>query len=177
MKRWFGILVVCLFTSNFLNAQQFKGNFSAMFGLPNVKIRLQYEHPISPRSSVGLNTNYHFLNWKGPMVESFARIYSKNFGNVKGVFGQLKMCYGNFTYFKTPTYITNERFAVYGGGMGGGYKFLVAPHFTIETYGGLRIISGPNADRVNTNSWLESVGWYVWTGFPIELHAKLGYQF
>ncbi|MGI9192540.1 MAG: hypothetical protein ACR2IL_10495, partial [Chitinophagaceae bacterium] len=123
-------------------SQSFKGNFSGMIGIPNVKIRLQYEHPVSNLGSVGLNTNYHFFNWKGPMVEPFGRLYAKKYGNVKGTFGQLKFCYGNFSYYEeigSSWYNrNNERFSVFGMGLGGGQKFLVAPHFTIEAYGGLR---------------------------------------
>lgn len=174
--KTFGIFALMFFLFNTISAQNFKGNFSGMFGIPNVKIRFQYEHPISQRGSVGINTNYHFFNWKGPMVESFGRLYAKNFGNEKGFFGQFKFCYGNFTYFNSITTIDTRRFSVYGAGIGCGYKFLVAPHFTIEPYGGLRIISGPPYK----DAWIgpyEFLGWYVWTGFPFELHAKLGYQF
>jgi hypothetical protein len=177
MKKYIVLFVViCLAFSSM--AQNFKGNFSGMIGIPNVKVRIQYEHPISPRSSVGFNANYHFFNWKGPMAETFGRVYSKKFGNEKGFFGQMKMCYGNFTYLNSQSFQTTKRFSVYGAGIGCGYKFLVAPHFTIEPYGGLRIISGPSASNINSSSsWLEDVGWYFWTGFPFELHAKLGYQF
>ena len=175
------VIIAILFFNIIANAQKFKGNFSAMIGIPNVKVRLQYEHPISARSSVGLNTNYHFFNWKGPMVEPFARIYSKHHGNEKGVFGQLKMCYGNFTYYtdrNSSLYdlYHNQRFAVYGGGIGGGYKFLMGTHFTLELYSGLRLISGPNETYANLGAY-ERLGWYFWTGFPVELHSKLGFQF
>lgn len=163
------------------SAQNFKGNFSAMLGIPNVKVRVQYEHPISARSSVGLNTNYYFFNWKGPMVEPFARVYSKQYGNVKGLFGQLKICYGNFTYYtdrNSSLYdlYHNQRFSVYGGGMGAGYKFLMGSHFTLELYSGLRLISGPNETYANLGAY-ERLGWYFWTGLPFELHSKLGFQF
>ncbi|MBU3676881.1 MAG: hypothetical protein FGM54_06855 [Chitinophagaceae bacterium] len=163
-----------------LNAQSFKGNFSGMIGIPNVKVRIQYEHPISNLGSVGLNTNYHFFNWRGPMVEPFGRLYAKKHGNIKGGFGQLKFCYGNFSYYEesgSSWYNQNNgRFSVFGMGLGGGYKFLVAPHVTIEPYGGLRIISGPPEESANLGAY-ERLGWYFWTGFPLELHAKLGYQF
>ena len=93
MKKIIFILTLVITTNSF--AQDFKGNISGTVGLINLKARIQYETPIGDNLSTGVNLNYYFVNWTGPLIEPFFRIYSKKEGNTEGWFLQGKLGYGN----------------------------------------------------------------------------------
>jgi hypothetical protein len=162
-------------------AQNWKGNGSVGFGILNPKVRFQYEMPLNSKITVGANANYYFVNWKGFIIEPFARIYGKS-GNNEGFFGQFKLGYGNLGVLENELIITNvKRWSTFGGGLGCGYKFLVGSHFTIEPYFGVRLYTGPSYalynDVLDGASIGEAIGWGVTTGLPIEFNWKVGYQF
>lgn len=177
MKRTLLIITVALISIS-SQSQNFKGNISATYGILNPKIRLQYEHPLGERASVGVNVNYYMINWTGPLVEPFIRIYGKKDGNAEGFFGQFKLGYGNLSVLETTLNVTNTRFSTFGGGIDCGYKFLIK-HFTIEPLFGFRFYTPPvyNYDTSQEGAVIEGVGWYLTTGLPIEFQLKFGYQF
>ena len=178
-------LAALLLMSLSVNAQNWKGNGSLGFGLLNAKVRAQYEMPLNKQFTVGANLNWYLVNWTGPIVEPFARVYGKN-GNEDGFFGQVKLGYGNLTTADINSDLySNTRSSVFGGGLGCGYKFLVAKHFTIEPYFGVRFYTTPVYNyKSTTDSWSSAandigsgVGWFLTTGLPIEFNWKVGWQF
>lgn len=180
------LIVLFLFSSGKLFSQTFRGNISGTFGILNTKVRVQYERPLSTRGSYGINVNYYFLNWTGPVFEPFIRIYGKKGINDEGFFGQFKLMYGNLSVVDYDFYqsiISNRRWSTFGAGIACGYKFLLGKHFTMEPLGGIRFLSPPMY-RFNTGydyddyaGFGESIGWYLTTGFPIDFQLKFGYQF
>jgi hypothetical protein len=178
MKRV--VLVLMLLSSVYCKAQGLKGHVSAGFGILNGKVRLQYEHPLKERASFGLNVNYYLVNWKGPLIEPFIRLYGKKDGNGEGFFGQFKLGYGNLSVLELDKqYVTNKRWNTFGGGIDLGYKFLIKNHFTIEPLFGLRLYTPPvyNYENDQASTVAEGVGWYLTTGMPFDFQLKFGYQF
>jgi len=170
-----------------LNAQKVGGCISGIYSAANPKIRLQFEALIENQFSGGVNLSYYFVNWKGPIIEPFARIYGKKNGNVKGFFGQFKMIYGNLSTWQdlyNKGYIRNKRFSTFGVGTGVGYKFLIGKEFAIEPLLGVRFLTPPqnkwasgNAEQEALNILGEGIAWYLTTGFPVDFQLKFGYQF
>ncbi len=171
-----------LLATGFVNGQDFKGNISGTLGILNAKIRLQYEKPIGERYSTGANLNYYFVNWTGPIIEPFVRIYGRSEGNKEGFFGQFKLGYGNLKSLnlelnQSGNYVeSNKRWSTIGGGVDCGYKFLIGKHFTIEPLAGLRYYTAPK-EVDNPAALGEDIGWYVTTGLPLDFQLKFGYQF
>jgi hypothetical protein len=138
------LIFVSLFSIALLkiNAQDFTHHISGTFGILNNKIRLQYEHPLQQRFSVGANLNYYLVNWTGPVIEPFVRLYNKKDGCNEGFFLQGKAMYGNLKAFTDFGYETSaKRWSTFGVGIGTGYKFVVGKGFTIEPYSGFRFLS------------------------------------
>jgi hypothetical protein len=171
-------LSICAF--GFTNAQDFKGHASGTIGILNAKIRLQYELPLGGKYSTGANLNYYTVNWQGPIIEPFLRLYAGG-SNESGGFFQAKAGYGNLTtlpYMNT----TAKRWSTYGGGVAWGYKYVRPSGFTIEPLIGVRLYSAPN-ENIDLNSSNgaeqlgEDIGWALTTGFPIDFQLKFGYQF
>ncbi len=180
------MLVLALLITSWAYAQKFNGNASAMFGILNSKIRVQYEMPLKSRASYGMNMNYYLVNWKGPVFEPFIRIYGKKDGNVEGFFGQAKLMYGNLSTLDFESYggaVLNKRFSTYGFGLNCGYKFLIGKHFTIEPLAGFRLLTPPvykYSTQVAEDYYAsigEGIGWYLTTGFPLDFQVKCGFQF
>jgi hypothetical protein len=131
--------------------------------------------------------NYYLVNWTGPVFEPFIRVYGKKNGNAEGFFFQTKAIYGNLSTLDwelNSTKIENSRFSTFGFGMNIGNKFLLGKHITLEGLFGYRFLTPPltiyktgfiAADLIGTG--VETIGWYVTTGFPLDLQFKLGYQF
>jgi hypothetical protein len=202
MKQKTLLLLTALFFTAFIYAQdnpvapttptaetkeEFKGNVSAAFGPLNGKVRIQYEMALKSRASYGVNMNYYLVNWTGPVFEPFIRVYGKKNGNAEGFFFQTKAIYGNLSTLDwelNSTKIENSRFSTFGFGMNIGNKFLLGKHITLEGLFGYRFLTPPltiyktgfiAADLIGTG--VETIGWYVTTGFPLDLQFKLGYQF
>jgi hypothetical protein len=178
-------LVFALF-SNMIAAQEFKGNVSGTIGIVNTKIRLQYELPIKQSASTGININYYFIDWTGPVFEPFIRGYGKRNGNTKGFFGQFKLIYGNLKTREEPypDAFLNKRWSTYGFGLSCGYKILINNKFTFEPLIGFRLLSSPaykckpgysyDCDEMRSNYQQE---WLLSTGFPLDFQLKFGIQF
>lgn len=164
---------------------QINGAISSTFGILNPKLRIQYEKPINNRSSIGANLNYYFVNWKGPKLDLFARIYSKKDGNEEGNFLQAKIGYGNLSTLDfNEDYMLNSRWSTVGIGLAGGKKFLLGDNFIIESIFGFHIYSSPTIDYISGYDELdyavelgEDIGWFLTTGFPVDFQLKFGYQF
>ncbi len=179
------LLIVFIFTATSLVfSQEFKHNVSGTFGILNPKVRIQYEAPLKDRASFGANLNYYFVNWTGPVVEPFVRIYGRKSGNAEGFFGQFKLAYGNLTTLPDfYDYTTNKRWSTFGAGIAGGYKFLLGNNMTIELLSGLRILTPPTytyklgGEEAALAAGVEGLGWYITTGLPLDFNAKVGYQF
>ncbi|MFM7989405.1 MAG: hypothetical protein ACKPKO_59835, partial [Candidatus Fonsibacter sp.] len=80
------------------------------------------------------------VNWTGPKVDFFARIYGKKNGNQEGFFFQGKFGYGNLSGA-----FRSDRWSTVGLGVASGYKFLVGERFVIEQLIGVHIYSPPPA--------------------------------
>jgi len=174
------LTTIAFFALSITYSQSFKGHASGTFGILNAKIRLQYEIPLGDKFSTGANLNYYMVNWTGPLLEPFARIYVSD-GNESGGFFQVKAGYGNLStlpYMNT----TAKTWSTYGGGVAWGYKYLRPSGFTIEPIIGFRFYSAPNEEvgldtGQNATNLGENIGWFVTTGFPIDFQLKFGYQF
>lgn len=174
-----------LFTSALLilfivSGFSFTGHISGTFGPLNSKFRIQYELPFKKHFSSGANINYYLLNWKGPIIEPFVRIYVSD-GNKSGGFFQFKLGYGNLT---TLPYMnsSSNRWSTVGFGLAWGYKHVRPSGFTIEPIIGVRIYKAPKEyTNINTlqgaSNLGENIGWTVTTGFPLDFQLKFGYQF
>ena len=183
MKKFVILFSILFFFSEFSHSQNWEGNFSGTVGLINFKVRVQYEIPIGEKYSTGANLNYYFINWTGPLIEPFFRIYSKKHGNYEGWFLQGKVGYGNLKsldeYFELDPSYKTKRWSSVGGGVAVGNKFFINDKLTIEPLMGLRIYSGPNFndEDYDWSSLGEDIGWGLTTGFPLDLQIKIGYQF
>ena len=184
MKKSNYILLALLFNAFINFSQGFNHHVSIAGGILNAKVRVQYEKSFRDRASFGANLNYYFVNWKGPVLEPFARIYGKKEGNSEGFFGQAKLVFGNLStidYTDNADAISNKRWTTFGFGVDCGYKFLIKKHFTIEPLLGFRFMSPPvyryNAGYDEVIGIAEGVGWYLTTGFPVNVNVKFGYQF
>ncbi len=185
MKLKFTIFLVAIFFANLSSAQDFKGHVSTSFGIINPKWRVQIEFPVNDRASMGIAANYYFINWSGPTLEPFFRLYSRS-GNDSGFFGQAKLIYGNLSTLDFDLYegaLENKRWSTFGIGFSAGYKFLLGDHFTIEPLAGFRFLSPPvyryktGYDEDFYTGIGEGIGWYLTTGFPMDIQIKFGYQF
>ena len=181
----FIFLVFALF-SNMTTAQEFKGNLSGTIGILNIKARLQYELPIKKSGSTGININYYFKDWTGPVFEPFIRVYGKKNGNVKGFFGQFKLIYGNLKTLggPYPGAFSNKRWSTYGLGINCGYKILFKSNCTFEPLIGFRLLSPPvykckPGYEVDCDEMRSGYGeeWLFSTGGPVDLQLKFGVQF
>jgi hypothetical protein len=146
------------------------------FGFLNAKLRLQYEHALGKKGGVGACLNYYLVNWTGPKVDFFARIYGKRYGNQEGFFFQGKLGYGNLSGA-----FRSDRWSTVGVGVATGYKFLVGEHFVIEQLLGVHIYSPPPAWDTQTyqsgEEIGEAIGWYLTTGLPLDFQLRFGYAF
>jgi hypothetical protein len=122
------------------------------------------------------------VNWKGPIIEPFFRLYNKS-GNEDGFFGQVKLGYGNLTTAYAADeaqYVINKRMNTFGAGLGYGYKYLFDDRFVVETFLGVRYYSYiPTQfnDQYYSVLDVESAVWYLTTGLPVEANFRIGYQF
>jgi hypothetical protein len=157
---------------------------------------LQYEQSFGTnhRFSTGGEFTYYMVNWSGPKIESFVRVYGKDNGAEEGFFGQLKLGYGNLASLDLFDGSTNKRWSTVGGGIAGGYKFLIGEHFIIEQVFGFQVYTPPYQVKSTNSSSdpysdpfddyedgletaVEGIGWYLTSGFPIDFQLKLGWQF
>jgi len=145
------------------------------------------------------------VNWKGPRVEGFYRLY---FGgdNTKGMFFQASGGAGSFSYALedvttfdyydpvtgyTTTYDMYEdgRWITAGGGLAFGGKMTTGSGFVFESTLGYQFWTPPPSnyssyydDYYSLSSAaadvVETVGYYVvGPGFPLHLQIKLGFNF
>lgn len=173
------IAVMTMLSSN-LFGQNFKANISGTAGLINTKLRIQCELPLGDKFSYGANLNYYFVNWTGPVIEPFLRLYLSNDDNESGFFFQGKIMYGNLSY-TTISETNKTRFSTAGFGLGCGYKILAKKSFTVEPLIGYRLLSAPHKGENQTTLTGEQLGedvaWYLTTGLPLDFQLKFGYQF
>lgn len=192
------ITILCAGLITFCAAAQDMA-LSGTYSILNPKLRLQYEHLIGDRSSAGANLNVYFVNWKGPKIEAFYRIYFGSDGNEEGMFLQAKGGMGVLSnlYYEndewlvpgTNSYIyDNKNWTTYGGGIAFGGKIATRSGFIFESHIGFHIWTPPvynfsseyddyysyvgNADALG-----EAIGWYLTTGLPLDFQVKFGYQF
>lgn len=178
------LTAVAVFTFVFANAQNFKGNLSGTVGLLNSKARIQYELPIGSKFSTGVNLNYYFTAFSGPLIEPFFRLYGKSKGNTEGWFLQAKLGYGNLNTEIEDQNNNKKRFSTYGGGIAVGNKFFVSNKITIEPLIGFRVYSPPPTIDVKSSQTAQNyvdaasgLSWLATTGFPLDFQLKVGYQF
>ena len=173
---------------------------SGSFGILNPKLRVQYEHGLGDAASLGLNTNIYFVNWTGPRFEGFFRYYFGQNGNESGVFMQAKAGAGflsnawdgddlNFTYMGTNYDIfESNTWTTVGAGIAFGGKIVGNSGFVFESHIGYHFWSPPNNYSSGYDNYYdqyaaagmaigEAIGWYLTTGFPVDVQMKFGYQF
>ena len=167
-------------------------------GLLNAKVRVQFEHGFADMHSTGVNLGYYLVNWTGPRLEGFYRIY---FGgdNEKGMFLQASAGAGLFSYaldddgLTTFDYngVTYDRYnsdgswMTAGGGVAFGGKATTNGGFVFESSLGYQFWSPPppNASSdydlyANASDAVEMLGYYVvGPGFPLMFQVKLGFNF
>jgi hypothetical protein len=177
------------------------------FGILNPKVRVQYEAGFGDMHSAGVNLGYYFVNWTGPRLEGFYRIY---FGgdNEKGMFMQASAGAGlfsfaideesttEFTYTENGVVLTSDIYnssgtwITSGGGIAFGGKMTSRGGFVFESTMGYQIWTPPPSNYsseyddyyyLSTGSALdvaETLGYYVvGPGFPLHFQIKLGYNF
>jgi len=185
MKKVLFTMLLFGFSMN-SNAQEFKGNICGTIAIINLKAKIQYELPIGDNLSTGVNLNYYFVNWTGPLLEPFFRIYSRKYGNTEGWFLQGKLGYGNLKNLDDDIIsgaTKTARFSTFGGGVAFGNKIFLSDKITLEPVIGLRIYTPPSINKDIYDSYEaaeslgEDIGWALTTGLPLDLQLKIGYQF
>jgi len=171
-------------------------SLTAGVGLLNAKVRVQLEHGFADKMTTGANLSYYLVNWKGPRLEGFYRLYFTDDSDI-GAFFQTKAGVGLFsnvldgelTTFELggETYDIFEKstFTTVGGGIGFGYKYTANGGFVFETTLGYAFWSPPSdnyTDEYQDYSELgyafETIGYYlVGPGFPLDFQLKFGYNF
>ena len=193
------ILLIAIACSSSIVMAQIKA-VSGSFGILNPKLRLQYEHGIGDQASAGANINIYFVNWKGPRAEGFFRYYFGQDGNEKGLFMQAKGGFGILTnawdgadlYFDYNgtryDIFESKTWTTIGGGIAFGGKIVRPSGFVFESHIGYHFWSPPNNYSSDYDSYYgfytasfanaaEAIGWYLTTGFPLDIQMKFGYQF
>lgn len=193
MKKLFTIIFVATLT---LSTSAQSNSLTAGVGLLNAKVRVQLEHGFADKMTTGANLSYYLVNWKGPRLEGFYRLYFTDDSDI-GAFFQTKAGVGLFsnvldgelTTFELggETYDIFEKstFTTVGGGIGFGYKYTANGGFVFETTLGYAFWSPPSdnyTDEYQAYSELgyafETIGYYlVGPGFPLDFQLKFGYNF
>lgn len=193
MKKLFTIIFVATLT---LSTSAQSNSLTAGVGLLNAKVRVQLEHGFADKMTTGANLSYYLVNWKGPRLEGFYRLYFTDDSDI-GAFFQTKAGVGLFsnvldgelTTFELggETYDIFEKstFTTVGGGIGFGYKYTANGGFVFETTLGYAFWSPPSdnyTDEYQDYSELgyafETIGYYlVGPGFPLDFQLKFGYNF
>ena len=179
------------------NVSAQSNSVTAGMGLLNTKVRVQLEHGFNYNMSTGANLSYYMVNWKGPRLEGFYRIY---FGddNERGMFAQAKAGAGLFsnvwdgddlTFTSNGTtydvYDSNSWMTV-GGGIAFGGKITTTGGFVFETTLGYHFWTPPTNQYSSdyddyyddTLNAFETVGYYVvGPGFPLDMQVKFGFMF
>ena len=181
------------------NSYAQSNSVTAGMGLLNTKIRVQLEHGFNDNMSTGANLSYYMVNWKGPRLEGFYRIYFSD-DNEKGMFAQAKAGAGLFSNvwdgddltFTNPT--TGTTYDVYdsntwmtvGGGIAFGGKITTRGGFVFETTLGYHFWTPPTNQYSSDYddyyddalSAFETIGYYVvGPGFPLDMQVKFGFNF
>ena len=132
------------------------------FGILNPKVRVQYEAGFGDMHSAGVNLGYYLVNWTGPRLEGFYRIY---FGgdHEKGMFMQASAGAGMFSYaldddaettfdYVDPVTGVTTNYDIYnsggtwvtsGGGIAFGGKMTSRGGFVFESTMGYQIWTAP----------------------------------
>ena len=193
MKKLFTIIFVATLT---LSTSAQSNSLTAGVGLLNAKVRVQLEHGFADKMTTGANLSYYLVNWKGPRLEGFYRLYFTDDSDI-GAFFQTKAGVGLFsnvldgelTTFELggETYDIFEKstFTTVGGGIGFGYKYTASGGFVFETtlgYAGWTPPENNYTDEYQDYSELgyafETIGYYlVGPGFPLDFQLKFGYNF
>ena len=195
MKKIILLLFIGTLTFN-VSAQS--NSVTAGLGLLNTKIRVQLEHGFNNNMSTGANLSYYMVNWKGPRLEGFYRIYFSD-DNEKGMFVQAKAGAGlfsnvwdgddlTFTDYNGITYDVYESntWMTVGGGIAFGGKITTRGGFVFETTLGYHFWTPPldnysdDYDNYFSSSLnaVETIGYYVvGPGFPIDMQVKFGFNF
>lgn len=166
-----------------VNAQDYR-SVAATVGLINSKVRVQYEHQIKDRITVGGQLTYYLVNWSGPKLEVFGRLYSKNSTVEEGFFLQGKVGYGNLSVLEgDEEFLATKRWSTFGLGAAYGWKHMFNEKFGIETLAGLHFYSSPNySEKTYDNTGDNIVGvfkdtsWFATTGLPVDFQLKLVYK-
>ena len=190
------ILLLFIGALNF-NVSAQSNSVTAGMGLLNAKIRVQLEHGFNNNMSTGANLSYYMVNWKGPRLEGFYRIYFSD-DNEKGMFVQAKAGAGLFSnvwYGDDLTFTDNGiTYDVYesntwmtvGGCIAFGGKITTRGGFVFETTLGYHFLTPPldnysdDYDNYYPSSInaVETIGYYVvGPGFPIDMQVKFGFNF
>ena len=191
------ILLLFIGALNF-NVSAQSNSVTAGMGLLNAKIRVQLEHGFNNNMSTGANLSYYMVNWKGPRLEGFYRIYFSD-DNEKGMFVQAKAGAGlfsnvwdgddlTFTASNGITYDVYESntWMTVGGGIAFGGKITTRGGFVFETTLGYHFCTPPldnysdDYDNYYSSSInaVETIGYYVvGPGFPIDMQVKFGFNF
>jgi len=180
MKKIISLLTLAVLFFNSVSAQDYN-SLGGTIGIINLKARVQYEHGLSNRSTVGTQLTYYFVNWTGPKLEVFGRLYSKKNGIEEGFFIQGKLGYGNLSVLDEDIFYTEtKRWSTMGFGLAPGWKFMFSDKLGIETLLGLHFYSSPNYPINGYDDFYEElgedVGWFITTGLPIDFQLKLIYR-
>jgi hypothetical protein len=192
------IILLFLIGALTVNSYAQSNSVTAGMGLLNTKIRVQLEHGFNDNMSTGANLSYYMVNWKGPRLEGFYRIYFTD-DNERGMFAQAKAGAGlfsnvwdgddlTFTDFNGNTYdvYDSNSWMTFGGGIAFGGKFTTRGGFVFETTLGYHFWTPPldnySDDYDNyyssTVNAVETIGYYVvGPGFPLDMQVKFGFNF
>lgn len=146
---------------------------------------LKFEQAISNSVSLGLHGKARFIIWEGGKVEPFVRYYF-TYKAPEGPYLQLKASFGayrrsfnwdNCYYDVNGNYICNDDngfFKSYGGGLAGGYQFLLGMNnrFALDLFGGFQYIR-QEGDRYSEYNFFRR----IFINFPVEIGARFGVAF
>lgn len=198
----FAFLLSCLTLPLIAQVDNAPDNFSDNYGRRKTVIAfapavwrptLKFEQGIGRTVSLGFHLHGRYILWRGGKVEPFVRVYFGNQGSphggyvqIKGIIGTYKRFFrftydefcdydaqGNYVCYYDYTNSEGERFFSFGGGVTGGYQFMLGrnENFALDVFGGFQYAY--NQDELDPY-----VFWRRFMlNFPVEIGLRFGVAF
>lgn len=151
---------------------------------------MKFEQGIGRSISLGFHLHGRFILWRGGKIEPFVRFYLGNAADspkggylqVKGIVGTYRRFFrftydeycdydaqGNYVCYTDYTTSKGERFFSFGGGITGGYQFLLGRNnnFALDMFGGFQYAY--NQDELDYYKF--------WRRFMLNFPVEIGFRF
>lgn len=154
--------------------------------MPLSQLKFQYERKLNDRFTIGLIQKTLFSDFSGMRFEPTLRYYFKKEAP-KGFYVQAKVGVGYHYYYNfirnsdsTTTQTNRQYFWAYGGGLAGGYQFIIGSkkHFVIDLYLGLQVFQAvlPHSPIKDKEGMDKKEEYEFWEAFPLDFGLSIGYN-